>query len=44
MKPFWEITNSAKSTKVLLYGMIGRDWDGSGNDLKEFLEAWDAIL
>ena len=43
MKPFWEITNSAKSTKVLLYGMIGRDWDGSGNDPKEFLEAWDAI-
>lgn len=43
MKPFWKITNSASNTNVLLYGPIGRDWDGSGNDPKEFLDAWMQI-
>lgn len=43
MTPFWKITNQAAGTQVLLYGMIGRDWDGSGNDPKEFLDAWMQI-
>jgi ATP-dependent protease ClpP protease subunit len=44
MKPWFTITNKdAGQTEILLYGEIGRGWDGGGNDPKDFIRELDGI-